>query len=703
MRPVVLAFLLLANAVVGMASSDTTKARVLADSIRSVVTKTIVVTGTRNEVRLKDSPVRTEVIGAERIKTTAMVNVGDLLKEQTGLVMSGAVRTGVQMNGLGPDYTMILIDGQPMVGRVGGVLDLSRISVGNISRVEVVKGPMSSMYGSEALAGVINIITKRPDDGLSARLSSQVLTRGPVDNQAELGWANGDLELSGFVNYKNSAAFSIRTDSIDFPYSAFQDGTVHAKARWQMSPHWKSTMSIRSFGSETRGSFVESVLGQVAQNSGSVTQWDVSATAGVEYMKGRARLTTTAYATTFNERYVYDVEQGNRGRLDDANRRNLRLFAQYDLLFEPASRLTLGSEFLYDDIGGTRYSTVDNPQLRRFYRTGVAFAQWEGHPMDDISYVLSGRVDANNVFGEAFSPRLSLLWKPGEHVRMGGSVGTGFKAPDFRQLYLSFSNRIPGTNYDLLGASILGMELEPERSVSFDVSLRYEDGNVDLGRDIVVLYNAEVRLYRNDIRNLIDWYFVRFVENRQLYSYRNITSARTQGLETSLNSQVIMPDIGILSFSAGYQYLDAVDLEVLDAIDAGRAGTLDRLLTRDDYRGLWFRSRHTGTARVQYDTPDRAWSANVRFQFVGRYGDPALDVNGVVMTDPDREVLDDDREYVPGYAVVNVAVSRRIEWADGAKSMTIGAGINNLGDVVNPTQIPGLVGRQFFVQAAYSL
>jgi len=148
----------------------------------------VVVTGTRNDVRLKDSPVRVELIGNERIRTTAMVNLGDLLKEQTGLLMTGAIRNGVQMNGLGADYTMILIDGQPAVGRVAGVLDLSRVSVGNIDRVEVVKGPMSSMYGSEALAGVINIITKRPQNGWNARYSAQTTTLGPTDLQSELSW-----------------------------------------------------------------------------------------------------------------------------------------------------------------------------------------------------------------------------------------------------------------------------------------------------------------------------------------------------------------------------------------------------------------------------------------------------------------------------------------------------------------------------------
>ena len=127
----------LASPLLQAADQDSLRARQVTDSLRTVESKQVVVTGTRNEVLLKDSPVRVEVIGKEKIATTAMVSLGDILKEQTGLLMTGTVRTGVQMNGLGPDYTLILIDGQPMVGRVAGVLDLDRVSVGNIERIEV--------------------------------------------------------------------------------------------------------------------------------------------------------------------------------------------------------------------------------------------------------------------------------------------------------------------------------------------------------------------------------------------------------------------------------------------------------------------------------------------------------------------------------------------------------------------------------------
>jgi len=695
--PLVLLLVVTYAAPVCAQRTDSTRAR---DSIRTFAKEGIVVTGTRNEVRVKDSPVRVEVIGKDRIRTTAMVTLADLLKEQTGLIMQGNVRTGVQMNGLGPDYTMILIDGQPMVGRVAGVLDLSRVSVGNIERVEIVKGPMSSMYGSEALAGVINVITKRPTDGFAGRVSSQYLYHGQSEVQAEASYGSMSSEVSAFANYKNSPAFSLSTNGTEWPYSSFEDGTVHLKGMWTLEKGLKVKGSVRAFGTHTQGTFVESVLGQIATNSGSVQQYDLSSTAGIEYTHGKAHLLCNAYATVYNERYNFDVPQGERGSVDDLLRRTARLYAQYDLLMGVNDRLTMGGEFLYEDIGGSRYYDSLTPGYTPFYRTYVAFAQWEGLPNDWISYVVSARLDDNNVYGVALSPRFSVLFKPGEHLRMSGSIGTGFKAPDFRQNFIEFSNRLPGAGYDLIGAARLGVALQPERSLSYDLGLRYEDYTFDVD-DAHVLVNAEVRAFRNDLSNLIEYYLYGTTNGRNVYSYRNLARVYTQGLEINARAIVAFDEIGSFGLSGGYQFLDAMDKEVLDAIDNGQAGTIDKPLTRDDYHGLWGRSRNSGNLRIQYDSPDRAWSANVRFQFIGTYGDESLDQNGIVISEPPRRVLDRDDEFVAGYTVMNIACTRTFTFDDNGAALTVGTGLNNLFNVSNPQYIPGLVGRQFFIQVGY--
>jgi outer membrane receptor for Fe3+-dicitrate len=159
---------------------------------------------------------------------------------------------------------------------------------------------------------------------------------------------------------------------------------------------------------------------------------------------------------------------------------------------------------------------------------------------------------------------------------------------------------------------------------------------------------------------------------------------------------------GTYSLSASYQFLDAKDVEVLEAIDAGTAGTINEQLTREAYGGLWNRSANSGTLRIQFDNTDRTWSANIRAQFVGKYGDESLDKNGIVMSQPPRKVLDRPDEYVAGYIVWNTALMRKFE-IGMIKDLTVTVGINNIADVLNPVLIPALVGRQYFVQTTINL
>ena len=134
----------------------------------------VVITATKTERRLGNVAIPTQVITAQMIKATGSLRLQDILQEQTGLTvvnsplgisLSGypnVFGAGIQMQGLDPAYTLILIDGEPLVGRNAGILKLGRIATGNIKQIEIVKGPSSSLYGADAMAGVINIITEKP-------------------------------------------------------------------------------------------------------------------------------------------------------------------------------------------------------------------------------------------------------------------------------------------------------------------------------------------------------------------------------------------------------------------------------------------------------------------------------------------------------------------------------------------------------------
>ena len=129
-----------------------------ADSLR--ILSEVVVTATRQERRLGNVAVPVTLIQKHQIRQAGSLRLRDILQEQNGLQLTNGFGVGLQMQGLNPEHTLILVDGQPLVGRTSGILDLNRIAVAGIKRIEIVKGPSSSLYGSEAMAGVINLITE---------------------------------------------------------------------------------------------------------------------------------------------------------------------------------------------------------------------------------------------------------------------------------------------------------------------------------------------------------------------------------------------------------------------------------------------------------------------------------------------------------------------------------------------------------------
>ncbi|MEY4930965.1 MAG: hypothetical protein RI909_1689, partial [Bacteroidota bacterium] len=128
------------------------------DTLKTKQLEEIIVTATRNERTVGALPMPVSLIPKNQIKTMGSLRLNDVLTEQTGLVVVPQINAqgnGIQIQGFNPDYTLILIDGEPIIGRYTGSLELSRIAIGNIKQIEIVKGPSSSLYGSDALAGVI--------------------------------------------------------------------------------------------------------------------------------------------------------------------------------------------------------------------------------------------------------------------------------------------------------------------------------------------------------------------------------------------------------------------------------------------------------------------------------------------------------------------------------------------------------------------
>ena len=152
----------------------------------------IVVTGTKTERRLKNTPVITEVITRSEIEATGAENIGEALEHRVGVVVDrDAHGDGVQLQGLDSDYILILLDGEPQVGRIAGKLDLARISVENVERIEIVKGASSALFGSAAMGGVINVITRKTSSPFAVQLTNNFETHNTIDSRSAVELKRG--------------------------------------------------------------------------------------------------------------------------------------------------------------------------------------------------------------------------------------------------------------------------------------------------------------------------------------------------------------------------------------------------------------------------------------------------------------------------------------------------------------------------------
>src|SRR5690606_21819321 len=122
----------------------------------------LVVTASRRLERLADTPVTTELITRRDIEEARVSDLSTLLTQRLGIQLEGGhpAGEGVMLQGLGSERVLILLDGQPVVGRISGTIDISRLPTSMVERVEVVKGSQSSLYGSDAMGGVVNVITR---------------------------------------------------------------------------------------------------------------------------------------------------------------------------------------------------------------------------------------------------------------------------------------------------------------------------------------------------------------------------------------------------------------------------------------------------------------------------------------------------------------------------------------------------------------
>jgi outer membrane receptor for ferrienterochelin and colicins len=657
----------------------------------------VVVAATRTNRSVADLPMPVQVINQEKIQETGGMRLSEVLREQTGLQVVSNHGAGLQMQGLSSDYILILLDGEPMIGRTTGTFDLDRISVSNIERIEVLRGPSSAIYGSEAMAGVINIITKESTEPAHGTLQGRYRSFNTMDLTAEGGVNQNAWNLYGFYNRFSTDGFDLNPSVIGNTQSPFQAHTGQLKVGKKLGQKWELKTFLRGYMEDSEDMMGVSQGGETlpAGMTGERKELNLNPTLifrPKEDWLFTLRGMTSWFSTRSNSWFM---ESGERIDFQEFDQFYHRTEVQVDHQLTKDQLLTVGVGHLLETVDATRYDKLNQ------FDAGYLFLQHQWDLGGKWNLVSGMRADLHSQYGGQVSPKVSAMYQVSDKFSWQASVGAGFKAPDFRQLLLNFNNASSG--YYVFGANLVqegianlqakGMvrqilidpaqfgDLNAESSWAINTGGRWQ-----AHQDVLV----QVNLFRNHIENLIETAPVaRLTSGQNAFSYFNISSVITQGAEIDLLYRLNER----LQLSLGYMYLDSRDKEVLAAIDAGEMYRRDsqnrtRLVTRSDYGGLFNRSRHSGNIKLNYYEPLTGLCAALRGIYRGPFG--FGDVNGNL-------ILDDPREYAPGIFQTNFTLSKTF---DRGLMLELG-GFNllnqlNIHDPTNP-------GRTFFMGAKIPL
>ncbi|CAD0009215.1 TonB-dependent receptor plug domain-containing protein [Flavobacterium chungangense] len=651
-----------------------------------------VTTGTRTERVLSSLPLPMTIITSEQIIKSGVTRLNEILSEQTGIILipdeSGF--EGIQMQGLDAAYTMILIDGLPLVGRSSGVLDLSRISVGNIERIEIVKGASSALYGSEAMGGVINVITKRPTkDMFAGGLSYRYATFNTSDANANLLWKKKKFAANLFANYYATDGYDLDKSTSLKNVEGYYNTTIQPKLYYDFSENLKLIVSNRFFNQKSDNAAV--VESKIYNGEAKEKEWN-----------SQIKLEHKWNSKVYSEYELYTTNYKNDSFLNDENNVQFEKTYYNQWLFRPEVRTTFSIKNDKLTAGvGLNYETLD----RTYFESNVnfnsqyVFVQYDYNPSGKLNILAGFRYDNHSEYASQFSPKLGVNYKFNNNFSLKSSVGYGYKAPDFRQLFFDFTN--PSVGYTVLGYNVAedrlnefeeqGQLLSRTAGISFDKPLQAESSiNFNFGgfykRNKIKI---DVNAFYNLIDNLIDTQVVAQKNNRQnIFSYTNFDKIFTYGVE--YNSTYSFTKEFVVSL--GYQYLMAKDKSVLDNFEEHQYIRNSQLQTveisKSDYFGLYNRSKHTANIKFAYTIPVIKTDINLRVFYRSKYG--MFDTNN-------NNILDKYDKFVNDYFLTNLSISKYI-----TDKLMLQAGANNLFDYTDPVQIANLAGRQLFARIQYN-
>jgi outer membrane receptor for ferrienterochelin and colicins len=480
--------------------------------------ETVVVTGTRTPERAQRATVKTDVVTRDEAERRGATNVADALATQPGLVVNpgsygflGGV-AALQIQGFDRDRVLILEDGERVVGDVGGAVDLSAIPTGDIDRIEVVTGPTSSLYGSAALGGVVNVITAPPRDGgpsgrarLEYRSLNGVVAQGGAAYKAR-GALSPWLALDG--NYTRLDGVKKRDDLPDLRIPETSRRMLGLRGGLRLSPEMDVRVRARMFRDRQDGLETRSVpgLGRYTIEDPAETDRYTLHVIHVTKLGGGSNLRLTMGRQWFDNFSAKEYRGSPIFERRDRTHRMQSLESILTLADGPRTWVTgarFEAEHFEQDLSKAEVTpagvvTTSAPEVTPLsFGIAAAYAQlsWKLGP---VTVMPGARLEAHTRYGESLAPRLAASWRASELVTVRVSGGRGFRAPSAKELGFVFDHSFYG--YRILG----NRDLSPEKSWGASA-------------DVTVTPDARTTLRGSAFANWVE------------YSYANFGRARTAG------------------------------------------------------------------------------------------------------------------------------------------------------------------------------
>lgn len=515
----------------------------------------VVVTGTGTHRRMVDSPIPVNVLTAKDIKEANVTNLEEALTKLTSNFSFSTNGMGTEMvlNGLNSDYILVLVNGRKLIGDDA----LMRINMANVKRIEILNGSASALYGSDAIGGVINIITDDSKNKIDASSTTKVSDHGRFSEAVNLDLNVG--KLSSYTSYQRQQSDGwqlhpmtetvnkkgeVKLDPTDKQaFTGYHSNTVNQSFSYSLNH--KTTLYAQ-------GSYYNFLNDRpVTEYKYNMYHENYTYGFGMKYIVNKkAYIDADFYSDNYKSAYDYIQESGDF-KIGDKETRKKQYFYRGNvksiIKVNSKNKLSAGLEYLDEKLE----SESDNISNKTLY-TMALYAQDEWTIAESLQAVVGLRYIYNETFEDHFTPTASIMYREGG-FRGRLSFATGFRTPTLSEIYAT--DLAKTTNRYTIG----NLELKPEESKNFSLNLEYTHSRFSVSATAFVNNVTDMINYRT----LSDEEAAQYGDYDEVRQRDNIDKVRIKGVNVNANAYL---GLGF-NLGAGYTLLDARNLITDKPID----------------------------------------------------------------------------------------------------------------------------------------